>query len=317
MEMSVIVLSPDRYSTVERTLNHLREQTIREKLEILMVVPSIEFFACDGKIHSEFGAFRMIEIGMMGSEAEARAVGVREADAPIVVFTEDHCFPEPQWAEFLLQAHRQQWAAVGPAVKNANPWSLVSWTNFIIEYSHWAYPTSGGSMEHLPGHNCSYKRDILLLYGERLGKWLEMESTLHYDLQERGYSLYLENRAVINHLNYSCLRPSIVMRFVAGRLFAGARKRKWPHLKRILYVLGSPLIPWVRLVRIMKVLQHHKHVHPIQKVLPLLIFLLVVDAAGEMTGYLLGEGNAICTITQMDFHRERYMTPLDRKKSFH
>ena len=52
---------------------------------------------------------------------EARAAGVRAASAPIVFIGETHSYPQPGWAEALLTAFEGPWAAVVPAIGNANP----------------------------------------------------------------------------------------------------------------------------------------------------------------------------------------------------
>ena len=81
-----------------------------------------------------------------------------------------------RWAESLLYAHRKEWACVGPVVNNGNPRSLISWTNLVIEYGEWLAPAASKVVTHLPGHNSSYKRDILLRYGDELSTWFESES---------------------------------------------------------------------------------------------------------------------------------------------
>src|SRR5437588_133855 len=82
-------------------------------------------------------------------------------------------------AQALLAAHRGPWAAVGPVVRNANPSTSVSWADFLIGYGPWCDPAPAGDLDHLPGHNSSYKRAILLDYGSELEGLLEAESVLH------------------------------------------------------------------------------------------------------------------------------------------
>ena len=60
------------------------------------------------------------------------------------------------------RATARDWAAVGPVMANANPRSVTSWANLLIEYAPWLEPSAGGEREHLPGHNGSYKRATAL-----------------------------------------------------------------------------------------------------------------------------------------------------------
>ena len=103
--------------------------------------------------------------------------------------------------------------------------------------------------DQLPWHNASYKRAPLLEYGEGLGDLMEVEGMLQADLVSKGHRLYYEPAARVHHLNISKVSCTVVCRFKSSRLFAGRRSQTWSPLKRLLYVLASPLIPLVRLRR--------------------------------------------------------------------
>jgi hypothetical protein len=75
---------------------------------------------------------------------------VRAASAPIVVFCEDHAFPDPTWAEALIVAHRRPYAAVGPVVRNANPSTVISGADCLIGYGPWLEISQPCEPEHLP-----------------------------------------------------------------------------------------------------------------------------------------------------------------------
>jgi len=311
--MSVIVITPDRYETVRRLMARLHAQTVRHELEIVIVAPAGAIADPDDPRLHDFAALRIVETEGMDSTARARAAGIRAATAAIVVLTEDHSLPEPGWAESLIRAHTGGWAAVGPAVSNGNPRSLVSWANLLIEYNEWLDPAPGGEMHHLPGHNSSYKRDLLLAYGDELDRCLEAESVLHWDLRAKGHRLYLEPAAKTQHLNFSRFGSSVALRFHAGRLFAGMRRSTWGPARRLAYAAGSPLIPFVRLFRILRELRRPNRPRQlIPRLLPMFLPLLAADAAGEMTGYLGGPGRSSEEIARVDFHREDYMNRRDR-----
>lgn len=301
--MSVIILTPDSYDTIRKTMNCLRAQTVRNQLEIIVVAPSTSGLNGEPEL-KDFNRVRLVEVGPMNSTAVARAAGVREATAPVIALAEDHSFPEPQWAEALIAAHRGPWAAVGPAMGNANPQSALSWANLAIEYGPWLDPAPRGPIDHLPGHNSSYKRDLLLAYGSQLQAMLDAESVLHWNLRSQGHQLYLESSARTFHLNYSLVLPTIPLRFFGGRLFAASRSRGWTGLRRFLYAAASPLIPLVRMRRVLRDL--HRAGRLQLRMLPPLILALTSDAAGEMIGYLLGSGQAMCRLTDMEFHRHRF-----------
>jgi hypothetical protein len=313
--MSIIVISPDGYGTIRRLMDCLLAQTIRHELELILVFPEGASDCPNKFLLDNFAAVKKVEISGVGSTAQARAAGIRAATSPIITFTEDHCLPEPDWAESLVKAHGGGWSVVGPAVTNGNPDTLCSWANFLIEYSNWIVPAPAGIVDHLPGHNSSYKRDVLLSYGSALSDRLESESLLHWDLQSKGHRLYLEPSVRAQHFNFSLIWPSISLRFLAGRLFGGMRRSGWSCVKCGLYAAGSSLIPAVRLVRIYRELRHPGRPRNIAvAVLPLMSLLLAIDAFGEMIGYLFGPGDTSKRIAPMDFHREQFMNCRDREQ---
>jgi hypothetical protein len=189
---------------------------------------------------------------------------------------------------------------------------MISWANLLIEYAPWLDPAVSGAVEHLPGHNSSYKRALLLEYGDALEAMLEAESILHWDLRSRGFQLRLEPAARTLHMNYSTAAESISLRFHAGRIFAAARARRWPMGKRLCYGVAAPLIPAVRLRRVLARVRGRQRATLPSNTLPALLMLLVCDAVGEMTGYLLGGGKAAHRAGKFEFHAERQ--PLGPKR---
>jgi glycosyltransferase involved in cell wall biosynthesis len=306
--MSVIVVTPDRYETVRKTIRHLRAQKVKARIEVVLVAPSVDGLGLDEKELSGFHQFSVVAVGHMRSTARARAAGVLKACAPVVAFAEDHAFPAPGWAEALINAHREDWAAVGPVMSNANPGSLTSWANLAVEYGPWLAPMTGGEVEHLPGHNGSYKRELLLEYGDRLEEMLDAESVLQWDLRARGHRLYLEPKARTFHENFTAPLSSVVLRFYGGRLFAAARARRWPIWRRLLFIGGSPLIPLVRFSRLARELRRRDGTRRLwPRLAPMLFAALVFDGAGELVGYAFGAGRAMAILSDMEFHRQRYM----------
>jgi glycosyltransferase involved in cell wall biosynthesis len=311
-EMSVVIVT-DRYQTIHQTLSHLKTQTVKARLEIVIVAPSAEQLALDEVELKDFLQVRVVAIGVLQSLSWARAAGVRQASAPVVGFVESHSYPAPGWAEGLIEAHRQPWAAVGPAVNNANPKTGISWANFLLDYGRWLEPATAGEIDDLPGHNSSYKRQVLLDYGSELEAMLEAESMLHWDLRAKGYRLYLEPKAKIVHLNISRLSSWIPERFHAGRRFAAARARLWSPLRRLLYTGGAPLIPLVRLPRILEDIRRSARWRDVlPKVLPALLVSLSVSAVGEMIGYAFGSGDSMEKLARLELNKIPHLAKRDR-----
>ena len=160
--LAAIVIVPDTYDTVRQTVSHLQAQSAADQIEIIFVAPSRQQLGLDESGLRCFHSWHVVEVGTIKSLAYAFAAGILHASAPITALTEDHSFPDANWAEVMIAAHRQPWAAVGPSMRNGNPSTMLSWADFYQSYGEWAHPIPPGPVRHLPGHNSSYKRDILL-----------------------------------------------------------------------------------------------------------------------------------------------------------
>ncbi|MGD2146591.1 MAG: glycosyltransferase [Anaerolineae bacterium] len=311
--LSVVVITPDRYETIRRTLKHLGEQSVSDQLELLIVAPAGSALRDEVAHLSGFEEVRVVEVDEIRTTALANAAGVLAATAPVVAFVEDHAFPEPGWAQALIVAHHESWAAVGPVVGNANPGSLWSWADLIVGYSPWLEFAPAGAVEHLPAHNSSYKRAVLLEYERRLEEALAVESVLHWDLRSKGYELYLEPAARIKHLNTSRPLPLMQQQFLWGRVFAAGRARSWSPVRRLLYAILAPLVPAVRARRIARRLREAgpEYDAPVGA-WPLVLLTLCISALGEMTGYAFGEANAQEKMCDLELHRDRHVRRGDR-----
>ena len=310
-EMSLIVITPDRFDTVRRIVRALRKQSICDRLELVIVAPSVDCLDIDRVETKGFAAVQVVELGgSLCSTSVARSVGIRAATAPVIALTEDHCFPAADWAEKLLARHDEGWAGVGAVFGNANPATAVSWANFLVEYGDFAEPVAGGEASMIPGHNSSYKRHVLLGYGDRLPQMLEAETAMQWDLIAKGHHFYLEPEARSFHLNYSMLGRSLPLRFDGGRLFAANRARDWSVAKRALFTFASPLIPLVRFSRVVRTVHGLGRQIPL-RTLPTAALLLLVDGVGEMVGYAAGAGSAMRKLSDGEFRRERFLREQD------
>ncbi|HJS99654.1 MAG TPA: glycosyltransferase [Terriglobales bacterium] len=308
--ISVILITPDSYKNLATTIRVLRAQTIRERIEIVIVAADAESLGLKRDELQVFAGVQIVFLGKICCIGTSYAAGVRRATAPIVVFGEDHCFPRPDWAEKLVLAHQQAWAAVGPQVCNANPGTKVARADYLIAYGQWGPPVGSGEVEHLPGHNSSYKRALLLEYGTDLDDMLEAESVLHWDLRRKGHRLYLETEARTSHMNFSRFSSWTITQFQAGLVFAAfrAHNEHWPLSRRLFFALAAPLIPFVRLHRIMSLTDNLKRR---RNLLPILAFGLGLDGLGQMLGYALGRTLAAHRFTYFEFKRVRHVQKAD------
>jgi predicted dehydrogenase len=311
--MSVVVVATDGFVSVRRTVRHLRAQTVRAQLELVLVGTSVEELSAHEP--DELGGFHSVQkiaIGSIANIDKACAPGIRQARAPVVALVEDHAYPEPDWAEMLIAAHRGPWAAVGSLMLNANPGSALSWTNLFMGYGWWTEPLQSGETRLVPMHNLSIKRAALKGFEDRLEDFLGREGGLLQALLDRGHRFFVETRARIHHANPSLLGSTVRLRFNAGRLKGAtlAERGGWSRARRLVYAAGSPLIP---LVRTRHLRGRVGRTGLGLKAYSALALGLALDGAGYFLGFAFGAGRTSQTLADFEFDRLRHVSAADRE----
>jgi hypothetical protein len=307
------VIVADRYDTICKTVSHLRQQSIKDQLEIVIVTETKERLDLEFPEIQDFWYVSVIEVPSILPLALATAVGIRHCRGSLVVLAESHAYPSAGWAQALTKAHQQPWAAVGAVIGNANPHSMLSWSSLFLDYGHCVETTVTGVMDYLPGHHTSYKREILLRYDSQLEALMDSEILLHWKMRERGHQLYLEPAAKIDHVNISAIRAWLSERFYTGRRFAATRAQGWSLVRRWLYGGGAALIPLVRFSRVLRDISRSTHKQVLlPRIVPSLLLGLLVSAVGEAVGYLMGRGTATERLAEMELHKLKYITNQDR-----
>jgi len=310
---SVVVVTTENAAAIRRTLRCLRQQTVADRLELLIVHPAPDSLA-DAE-PGELDGFHRVETICFGRPIdcieEAVEVALNHATAEVFALIEDHAFPIPSWAERLVAAHAMGHAAVGSAMHNANPDGVLSWANLLVAYGPWTMPSTGRTVAALPGHNASYRTDALKQVRHDGEPTFGRETGLHDKLKARGGTLYIDPEASVEHLNPSRWSSTIALRVDVGRLYAATRAQggRWGLGKRLIYIAGGPAIPLVRLPRV------HASLSPAvkqfvskPKLFAALTVGLALDAVGQMIGYALGGGGARDRLATFEIDRMRHLT---------
>lgn len=289
--ISVISVTPTTYEVCRRSIRYLREQTAKDQVELIIVGQSREIIAAPENQISGFCKFQIVEIGKVQSIGQAVAAGVQAARGPVVAYLEEHSFPQNNWIEVLIEEHQKPYTAVGWGVRNANPGSLMSWAVLYGLWAHAVAPVMAGEYRKLSGHHTSYKRSVLLDYGTELAEMINNEILMHLDLHAKGHTLYLTDRTVSRHINISKLWKICVFDFISLRGFAAQRARigDWSVSRKLLFTLGAPLLPWLRLGRIVVARGKTKGFWSLMPGLALLMLIYFhFGMVGEIAGYWLG-----------------------------
>ena len=312
-QLSVVLVTPHRYANISKVVKHLQAQTVLDQLEIIIVAPERANLEVPASDKAAFSRIRVVKVPEIKSTGRAIYAGFHEATAPLVAYAEEHAYPTPGWAEALIKAHSQPWAAVGVALANANPVNMISWASLYTDFGPWVEPVDAGEIQHLPWHHAAYKRAVLREYGPKLEAVLETESILHEDLRLRGHRFYLEPAAKTNHVNISLLSSYIAAEFNGARMFTGNRALTTSTLWRLIYMCRTPLMPFVRLRRVVRhIIRSGRARELLPGILPALSVGLIADALGQLIGYAFGVGNAAQRRVSFELNRCQHVTEHER-----
>jgi len=243
----------------------------------------------------------------------ARTAAVHLARAPYVGFLEEHCRARPGWITALLRAHQGPWAAVGGEVHHGNGSFGISRLIGIMNYYPWLAPTTSGEREMLPGHNSSFRRDVLLSYGDDLERLLRADVSLFQQLVADGHHLFLEADAKFEHFNETQLSSIVRGYFFWHRGYGVERARvhNWSLARRSLYVAATPLIPFYFVAKLVSRLRRVRPDLVAEALIgtPKILVAQLASASGQALGLLLGPGNTEAKFSDYELNEPRKFDP--------
>ena len=239
----------------------------------------------------------------------SRALGVQHARAAVVAFIEDHCVALDGWARSIIAAHNQGWKVIGCEMHTGNPGIGISDAIALMNYARWLPPARSGVESLLPGHNVAYDRELLLSFRGRLPELLNCDPLLMWKIQEMGHDLYLEQGMKVAHTNET--EVGVIARgyYNWNRLFAVNRAAsfKWPALKKFAWVALFPLIPPVRIAKLLVFLLRRRPglLGSFLRSLPVQVIAQYAAAVGQAVGFLSGPGEAAVKFLDYELNQVR------------
>ncbi|MDX1380640.1 MAG: hypothetical protein R3233_05940 [Xanthomonadales bacterium] len=313
--MTVIMATPERGATLRRPLRFLGQQTLRERIELILIGPRSESFDdLEPALLAGFAACQILAVGTIDEVERAFAPGIQAASAPVVALLENHVYPNPEWANAVVRAHAGPWQVVGCVISNANTATATSIVEHLLSYIFHDEGAPVGEVDRVSRNNTTYKRDALTAFGERLPDLLARDGGLMEELRRGGARFYRADGARLAHLNPSLTGAMLNLRLHSARASAATRARtgRWGVGRRLLYVLASPLFPLLRLRALWPRLTSPPLRSEVPRIAPLLLLALLVDAFGQAAGFALGEGDSAVTAGRYDLDREPFLTAADR-----
>lgn len=300
-----VILATDNYERARTVVDRLSRQTIANKIELVLVTTSPDDLKANTAAIDTFHSIVVVPVDTVVPLAYARAAGVRAATAPYVFIAETHAYPDPDLAEKLVGLLSEGWSVVVPGIRNANPHNGISWAGFLSDYGAWSRALPAGEIQRVPAHNTAFHREVLMDFGDDLEPAFGFGDELFRGLKSRGHRIWFEPNPGVEHVNIDGFNNWRKERYLSGTLIGGARSKKWPWSRRLVYILASPLIPFVILSRVRKgVSEVAQHETLPAGTIPAIIAGAFLKIAGEVTAYALGPNK----------ERETRMTAYEIKK---
>lgn len=223
---------------------------------------------------------------------ELRALAIRASGGEIVLVTEDHCVPAPDWIERAAAAIAAGADIVGGPVENACSSRLRDRAAFLTEYSGVIRPATDTVTNVIPGNNVAYRRAIALEVAGTLdsGLW---ESFGLASLIAGGARVVFDRDMVVHHRRAFGIRYFLGQRFHFCRAFGEMRRRSMPAGQRLAYAAASLLLPGALAARCWRNLRERRRfVREFSILSPLIFVYFCAGAVGEMLGYVFdGSGS--------------------------
>ena len=316
-QLSVILMMYRDFNEIRASLRRLQAQTVVDQVELLLVTTHDLVDSVDQTMLTPFGSYQMVAIDSLEYVGQAFAAGFAAARAPYVAMAEDHCLVEAEWAEAFIKAHQSgHYAVVAPRMEIGNPETAISRANFLICFLEWYAPDGADVIHAGPGHNSCYNKQIIMEHFSDLDAVFTMEYAYQREIASRGEKIMIEPHARILHWTNSTLPAYTSHAYHGGRVYGASRviAEKWGWGKRIAFSVASPLIPLVRIKRIVEHLNTPEKKQSVQlaRTMPAILWGLLCHTTGEVIGYLAGEGTSVHESAKFELRRRDFVLPSER-----
>ncbi len=284
-KISIIVASKNGRQTVEDCLLSIEKQKDRS-IEIIVVDQSID--GTSQFVENRFPDVRLIKLSRPALIPELWSAGIAVSSGQIIAITIAQFVPACNWISSIIKSLQPPYSAVGGAIENSDTASLCDWALYFCRYSNYMLPFAKREVNDMAGDNAAYIRDALEPYKGifEKGFW---ETKVNAAMIKDGRKILLTPDIVAVHKKSFGLISFSIQRFSHGYHYGKERFPDQMIIKRFVYILASPLIPFVHFSRILqRVLQRGRYKIKLALSLPVLFVFIMYWTTGEFCGYISG-----------------------------
>ena len=290
IDLSVVVVTLVDAVHLASCLTALAQQSTAARFE--MIVPADKKLGDISKLQNDYPAVKFIKLDGTHTYAELRAIGTHHACGRLLAVTEDHCLPDPDWVDNIVNEHAGPHLAIGGTVEKEAPDKALNWAVYFLDYLRYMPPVDGHETHELTDLNVSYKMDALHKITD-VWQTEFHEPNVHAALERLGGSLWLSPNIRVHQRRNLTLGHALWDRYAFGRLFGSTRVTGVALGKRLVYAALTPALPALLVMRLVKHIRaKQSHGREFLGALPAIILLATAWAWGEFVGYLTGKSEA-------------------------
>lgn len=287
---SIIIPSYNSERTIRACLQSVTQQDFGESYEVIVVDSSQD--ATPVILHQEFPPVQCLHLDRKTDPGTARNLGIRQAQGDILCFLDADCVAAPSWLRACIQAHHSEYAAVGGAVLNGNPESLVGWAGYLAEFREFFPFHPKQLVPHIASCNISYKRWVFERYGFFSPDYYPQEDLVFNIHLQRGQEAILFEPAMkVAHLNKTSQKHFYAHQRRIGRITSQVLRGfpelhgSWIARSRLLTLLAAPGLPWIKFVNTLRVAAlSRSYLYAFFRAVPFLLIGLVCWQYGFIEG---------------------------------
>jgi hypothetical protein len=237
-------------------------------------------------LSSQYPAVRMVANEGQRTPLELASRAIREARGELVLLTEDHCVPRPDWVRRLCEAQAPGRAVVGGVVETDQDASAVDWAFYFVDFFRYMRPVQEGPSPTLTVCNASYRKAYL---SEIAPLWQEIfhETAINDALRSRFGSLWLLPTAEVRMRRNVRFGDAVYERYAFGRLFGCTRLSFAGPGRRLYYAAFAPALPFLLMGRMArKAFRRGDGFLKFVRATPALLAMVLAWSWGEWLGYL-------------------------------
>lgn len=287
--VSVIIPSYNSSATIEKCLRSLQNQKTEASFEVIVVDSSTDGTA--EIVAQQFPFVSLYAFSQRKYPGAARNVGVWQAQGDILAFTDADCIIASDWIAQIIQAHEgTSHPIIGGALDNGNPESYIGWAYYFCKFTQWLPQCSAGEMTECPTGCLSIKKWAFEQYGPFPEKGYCSDTDFNMKVVKAGYQPLFVPAIKVSHINISHLKRFLTHQPRHGKAFAQLRVKaeEFSPARRLLYALGSPLLPFLLWFRAAKrIFRAKSYARQFIFSTPLILLGLLLWSIGELLGYAL------------------------------